>query len=257
MIYVNGQAINTTFFPDNTTQVWKLPISTYPNYVQVVWQYSHESEVMQLAQLKALLDHHEIKADLDIKYLPYARQDKEISNEATFALKVFADILNKMKFERVAIQDPHSSKALDLIKKSYDYYPHEALAKTYEHTNTNLVCYPDAGAARKYSQVYLDFSATGAVKVRNQSTGEIEGMELNEPELVAGKRILIVDDICDGGRTFTELAKLLREAGAVEVNLFVTHGIFSKGLRALTDYGINAVFTPKGKVLKSDFQKGV
>jgi ribose-phosphate pyrophosphokinase len=42
-------------------------------------------------------------------------------------------------------------------------------------------------------------------------------------------RCLIVDDICDGGATFVALARKLREAGAIEVSLFVTHGIFSKG----------------------------
>ena len=35
--------------------------------------------------------------------------------------------------------------------------------------------------------------------------------------------------ICDGGRTFVELGKKLKELGATKVNLHVTHGIFSKG----------------------------
>ncbi len=256
MIYANGQPINTTFFPDNTTQVWKLPVEKYIKHVSVVWEYSHESEVMQLAQLKLLLDSYGLTADLDIKYLPYGRQDKVISNTTTFALEAFSRILNNLSFGAVAIQDPHSSRALELIRRSYAYYPHKELKKVFEETNTNLVCYPDFGAASKYSDIY-DYPSTGAVKVRNQLTGDIEGMELNDPELVKDKRILIVDDICDGGRTFTELAKLLREAGAVEVNLFVTHGLFSKGLRALTDYGISNCYTPKGVVKKSDFQKGV
>ena len=46
---------------------------------------------------------------------------------------------------------------------------------------------------------------------------------------VEGKNCLIVDDICDGGRTFTDLAKKLNDKGAKELYLFVSHGIFSKG----------------------------
>ena len=33
-------------------------------------------------------------------------------------------------------------------------------------------------------------------------------------------------DICDGGRTFIELAKVLKDNGAKRVTLYVTHGIF-------------------------------
>jgi ribose-phosphate pyrophosphokinase len=46
----------------------------------------------------------------------------------------------------------------------------------------------------------------------------------------SNKRFLIVDDICDGGRTFTELAKVLKKWTDMPVDLYVTHGIFSKGM---------------------------
>ena len=56
---------------------------------------------------------------------------------------------------------------------------------------------------------------------------------MNSPEEVfgdvTGKSVLIADDICDGGRTFIELAKVLKERGAAHIHLHVTHGIFSKG----------------------------
>jgi ribose-phosphate pyrophosphokinase len=42
--------------------------------------------------------------------------------------------------------------------------------------------------------------------------------------------ILIVDDICDGGRTFIELAKKLRPMTTGKIKLLITHGIFSKGI---------------------------
>ncbi|HCW17254.1 MAG TPA: phosphoribosylpyrophosphate synthetase, partial [Achromobacter sp.] len=45
--------------------------------------------------------------------------------------------------------------------------------------------------------------------------------------------VLVVDDICDGGRTFLELASALRDTTRQPVYLYVTHGIFSKGLGEL------------------------
>lgn len=257
MIYVNGQAVNTTVFPDNTSQVWKLPLEKYHKHVSVRWDYSNEAEVMQLAQLKELLDVNGFTADLDITYLPYARQDKAIDNQSTFALRVFANILNSMKWNVIAIQDPHSSLALDLIFKSYAYYPHRELTNTIIETKSDAVCYPDKGAFSKYTSVYEHICLAYADKVRNPLSGEIIGMGLHKVIDLTDKRLLIVDDICDGGRTFTELAKLLYENGAKEVNLFVTHGLFTKGLRPLKDAGILNVYTPKGVVKQSDFQKGV
>lgn len=255
MIYVNGLAVNTTMFPDNTSQVWKLPINTYYKHVSIVWKYSYESEVMQLAQLKALLDTNGLTTDLDIQYLPYARQDKRIDNNATFALEVFANILNGMKFDKIAIQDPHSDVALKLINNCYAYYPVRQVEQVLKETNSTLVCYPDSGAVNKYSHIY-EHQYTWAVKRRDQLTGEILDVYIAEPEIVKDQNILIVDDICDGGRTFTEVAKLLYAAGAKEVNLFVTHGLFTKGLRPLKDAGIINAYTPTGVVLKSHFQEG-
>lgn len=254
MIYVNGVAVNTTVFPDNTSQVWKLPVDSYKRHVSVVWKFSHEGEVMQLAQLKALLDYECLTADLDIEYLPYGRQDKHVSNDATFALRVFANILNDMEFPVVHIQDPHSEAAIELIKNSYAYYPRKELAKMVDKCKSDLVCYPDSGAARKYGMIY-DYAFVECNKVRNQATGEITGVKLIGT--VEDQVVLIVDDICDGGRTFIEVAKVLYEAGAKRVDLFVTHGLFTKGLRPLRDADIIHVYTPKGEVLQSDFQKGI
>lgn len=254
MISIQGEPINITRFPDNTSQVWKLPVEKYKYHVSVVWKYSHEAEIMELMQLKMLLTSRGLTADLDILYLPYARQDKEVSNDTTFALRAFAYILNSMKWNAVAIQDPHSTFALELIDKSYAYYPRAELNTIRKHTDTDILCYPDKGAFNKYNELY-DYFCCSANKVRNQQTGEIMGMTLNDPEIVKDKVVLIVDDICDGGRTFIEVTKLLKEAGAKEVNLFVTHGLFTKGLRPLKEAGIKNCYTPKGVVLRSDFQE--
>jgi ribose-phosphate pyrophosphokinase len=48
---------------------------------------------------------------------------------------------------------------------------------------------------------------------------------------------LIVDDICDGGRTFIEIAKVIHEIRPkAKVSLAVTHGIFSAGFNELSKY---------------------
>lgn len=202
---------------------------------------------MQLAQLKDLLDAvPAYMTSLDLTYLPYGRQDKEVSNTTTFGLHSFARLLNSLGFDEVRCRDPHSWIAGKLIKNFRPYYPVEELNKTLRAVDSNLICYPDEGASSKYLSIY-EWSAIQGRKERDQLTGQITKYELDDED-VKDKRVLIVDDICDGGATFVLIADALYNSGAEEVNLFVSHGIFSKGLRPLLDAGIKRIFTPDGEI---------
>lgn len=249
MLYLNAEPVTVTMFPDNTSQVWKLPehLLNPASIAQVKWQFSSESEFLHLAQLKALLDHQHVPAELHIEYLPYGRQDKAVRNDKTFALSVFANLLNSLNFRKVWILDPHSVVALNLINNSEARYPAFTLYKTLEELQIDLICYPDEGARRKYRDVYASFGKfIYGEKVRDQLSGEITHYELHgDPN---GQKVLMCDDLADGGATFKLLAKMLLQKGATEVNLFVTHGIFSKGIRTLKEAGINRIFTHEGEV---------
>lgn len=254
MIYLNNTPLHVTMFPDNTSQVWN--ITSLKNNT-IIWQFENEAEFLHLAQLKSLLDTMESISTLTISYLPYGRQDKEISNNTTFALHVFAELLNSLNFHRIVIHDPHSRKCLDLIQNSEAKYPIDEVMKVAFNTKTDLFCYPDKGAYIKYTgggdfqQEVYDYPYIYGNKVRDQLTGSILSYEIisNGMEITNfhGKNILIVDDICDGGATFTVLAKKLRLCGVGDINLFVTHGLFTKGLKVLKNAGIKRIFTEKGE----------
>lgn len=250
MIKVNNIPVHTTIFPDNTSQVWKLPeelINKRNAHVDILWEFCNEGELMHLSQLVDLLNEYDISSSLELTYLPYGRQDKEISNTTTFALKTFANLINNMGFTKVTILDPHSTDALNLINNSYAIYPFKEVIDIFNLTSSDFICYPDNGAKRKYSSLYPFFHIYGSKK-RNQLTGYIESYSIISSYNIKDKNILIVDDICDGGMTFKLLTKDLLKAGAREINLFVTHGIFSKGLRPLKDAGISRIFTSKGEI---------
>ena len=74
-----------------------------------------------------------------------------------------------------------------------------------------------------------------ATKQRDTRTGALSNVEIHTGGVDLGSRtILVVDDICDGGGTFLLLAEALRKAGIHnDLELYVTHGIFSKGTDAL------------------------
>lgn len=244
MIKLNGSEVKPTIFPDKTSQIWKLPKTALEgNFANIVWEFENEAEVIHLAQLKTLLDRYNFTTCLRLPYLPYGRQDKFVSNESAFALCTFAKMLNDMGFDEVIINDPHSQVAIDLIHRSTA--EHNDIRRALIETGAHVVCYPDAGALEKYTKIY-DCEYVSGEKVRDQLTGNILSYKLNGK--VMARSVLIVDDICDGGATFIYLAKALLDAGAKKVNLFVSHGLFTKGTKILKDAGINRIYTKNGEI---------
>jgi ribose-phosphate pyrophosphokinase len=64
-------------------------------------------------------------------------------------------------------------------------------------------------------------------------TGNITSLKLTGN--VLGEDCVVIDDLCDGGFTFTQLGSMLREQGAKSLTLIITHGIFTKGTKELTE----------------------
>lgn len=185
---------------------------------------------------------------LHIPYLPYGRQDKEVSNSSTFALTTFATIINSLYFDYVSTLDAHSSEAKKLIDNLDDIFPKKQIEDVLKLIDNPVLAYPDAGAYTRYSTKFVEFNRDSVVghKKRNQQTGYIEKYDI-EGDCI-DKNVVIIDDICDGGMTFRLLAKDLLKNGAKSVILYVTHGIFSRGIEVLKEDGIDRIFTSKGEI---------
>jgi ribose-phosphate pyrophosphokinase len=102
---------------------------------------------------------------------------------------------------------------------------------------------PDNGAAMRYDlSKYGVLTFTGGKK-RDPRTGALSGFEMSLNSIdetaafLALKAALIVDDICDGGGTFIGLAEEIRKLNPdIKLGLYVSHGIFSKGLEVLDQH---------------------
>ena len=251
MIKLNNYEVKATIFPDGTSQVWKLPEEFLSHDIKlhrIYWEFQSESEIFHIMQLNTLLKYARIPCDitLEMPYLPYARQDKNISNNTTFALHTFASIINSMRFTKVIVKDAHSSVACGLINNLVDLFPLNEILDTIGCCDSDAIALPDKGAYDRYSKEFKDIHTIIGHKARDQVTGYIKEYSFEgDPK---GKSILIIDDICDGGMTFRLLARDLLKVGALEVNLYVTHGIFSKGIDVLKKDGINRIFTHKGEI---------
>ncbi len=251
MISINGVFVTPTVFPDKTSQVWKLPSELLDlvykeNSAIVLWDFESEAELIHVAQVKTLLDTLTDNVILSMPYLPYGRQDKRISNESTFALRSFAGLINAMKFSRVSVLDAHNHDRARMIDNLEDRSARKSIEDALDALGpfgVDTILFPDSGALVRYRNG-INMPVRCADKIRDQETGNILGIKIIGS--VKGKKLLIVDDICDGGATFIALAAAAKEAKSI--SLYVTHGIFSRGTKVLFDAGINRIFTYKGEI---------
>lgn len=255
-LFIDNQnvEIDHGVFPDGA--VWlkvtgELPASAQLMRIRVA-AMRDMNDFMLLAQLVDAVRHVTDVAvsHLQLAWLPWARQDRHMVAGDSFALKVFANQLNTLNFDKVFILDPHSDAAAAAINNCVAIpqetclLQSETLRRAIAQGELMLVA-PDAGALKKIHNVA---KATGAknyailTKERDVASGNLTGFALVAGE-VAGKDLLIVDDLCDAGGTFIGSAQVLREAGARSVSLYVTHGIFSKGVENLLNNGIDAIYT--------------
>ncbi len=249
MITVNNHEIKHFTFPGGECQVALDDIEIH-NVTEIEAFLYTSNEIMQLLLTVDALRrvNSETKINLTLPYLPYARQDRVCNYGEALSIKVMADLINTLKANQVYLFDPHSEVAEALIDNVI-VTPQEDIAirlKNFIYEENLVLISPDAGAekktyrlAKKLHKTKIPVDVITASKKRDTQTGNIT--ETNLYGNVKGRNVIIIDDICDGGRTFIELAKTLKEEGAEDIYLYVTHGIFSKGIEALTPY-FNHIF---------------
>ena len=204
------------------------------------------SDLFQISLVVDVLKQHGYgEVNLDIRYLMGARMDRAIDAFQPHTLQVVARQINSLGFAKVRILDVHSEVATRLIRNSSNVLPYKVVQQVMATLgDVDAVC-PDKGADQRVYLLLGDGTAFPGTwihhcfKKRDMQTGALSGFTVPR-EGLKGRDLLIIDDICDGGGTFVGLAKELRAGGARSVNLFVTHGIFSKGLPL---EGIDVVYT--------------
>ena len=203
-------------------------------------------------------------------YVPYflgARSDRKFSSGGVNYLKnVIGPVINSQKFKKVIVLDPHSH-VLEAVIDNYLKVDNLSLikfaindfAKDNDLSNTILIA-PDKGASDKVMEAAKNLKMQNpiieAIKHRNID-GQITHTSVSGvPTVETSLNFVILDDICDGGRTFIELVKVLQEVRPKEqfndrYYLIVTHGIFSAGFSQLSKIFDNIYCTDSIKVIPS------
>ena len=268
MLLLDNKKIDLEKFPDGTLH---MQLETSPsdiNHKVITWHYENDAELFALICIvKTLRSRYGLqkKIYLNLPYVPHSRMDRVKSDSDVFTLKCFADVINSLNFELVYVCDPHSSVSAALIDRvcvnNHGWIIRHVMYNIADSTldPDMLLFYPDEGAMKRYSEMIKAPYCFG-IKNRDWATGKILGLSVvGDPEDIADSNILIVDDICSRGGTFLHSAKKLKELGAKDIYLYVTHcentileGELLEGDLIKRLYTTNSIFTkshPKIEVI--------
>lgn len=206
--------------------------------IKVVAAITNSDDFMRLAMLADALQRHYIierEFVLTLGYMPYGRQDRVCNEGESLSVKVAAQLLDTMGFDRIELIDTHSpvtqaSFKTKIVEKKIEDIFSSLFTK---ERSTRVLVAPDEGAAKRLKNLHGFKRTVFASKTRDLATGKITSLVINGD--VEGENVVVVDDLVDGGATFVTLADALSQAGCMKKDLVVTHGIFTKGHEVVAD----------------------
>lgn len=244
------QELEVSLYPDNQPMI-KWPGWLHSDYEDIVMIIRadapyHFHAGMMFAETYKEVTGHEVT--LVLPNFPGARQDRRnFDGDVLFSAKYYAKIVNSVGFESVHTLDPHSDVVPALLDRCTVHNVGMILQYAGLQGNSSFfgdydyVIAPDAGASKRAGIMakQLGIPVVQAWKKRDTATGKLTGFGM---ENVMKGRVLVVDDMCDGGGTFLGLADVLDSQGHI-ADLYVTHGLFTQGTEKLRQRYENIITT--------------
>lgn len=165
-------------------------------------------------------------------YFSYAKGDKKDEPRVSIRARVCADAIEAAGADRVVTMDLHAAQIVGFFRVPVDdLYALPVLCEAVKEKKLDdlVVVSPDTGFA-KQARKYASYLGTSLVIGDKERSGHDEKAEVLEIiGDVEGKTALVVDDFTISGGTLVDIASKLKERGAKDVLVAISHGIFSKG----------------------------
>lgn len=169
-------------------------------------------------------------------YMPYLRQDAVFAPGQALSRDVFAPLLGRA-FDQIVTVEPHLHRTPDLAPVfgcpvtvlTAEQVLAEALSPAPAGT---VVIGPDSEALAWTERLASRLGVAGQV-FRKTRRGD-RSVELAPPEGldVAGRPVILVDDIASSGETLIAGVRAVKALGAAEVRVAVVHALFDKQVEA-------------------------
>jgi|TARA_Y100000310_G_C20669423_1_gene809408 ribose-phosphate pyrophosphokinase len=165
-----------------------------------------------------------------IPYFGYARQDRKVVPRTSISAKLVSNLITKAGADRVVTVDLHAGQVQGFFDIPVDNLFCTPIFARHVNKNINkknIICVaPDVGGTERARALgkLLDVGLA-IVDKRRPSPGKSQVM--NVVGNVKNKTCVIVDDIIDSGGTIVNAAEALKNRGAKEVYVYITHGVLS------------------------------
>jgi ribose-phosphate pyrophosphokinase len=166
-----------------------------------------------------------------IPWFPYSRQDRKAKPREPISARLVADMLQLAGVDRVLTMDLHAGQIQGFFTIPVDHMTALQLFATHFRdlglSGEGVVAVaPDAGRAKHAVRFAEMIEASFAIMHKMRVAAD--HVEMTEVTGKVRDRIAIVgDDVSTTGSTLVAGAQALKEHGASEVNVFVTHALFS------------------------------
>lgn len=162
-------------------------------------------------------------------YFGFARQDRKDKPRVAIGAKLKANMLMAAGVDRIMTMDFHADQIQGFFEVPVDHlYASTLFLKEIEKLNSNnlVIAAPDVGGAKRANS-YSKRLNCGLALCHKHRKKPNEIAEMTVIGDVAGKDVLIIDDMCDTAGTLTTAADLLMGKGALSVRAFCTHPVLS------------------------------
>ena len=190
-----------------------------------------------------------------IPYYGYGRQDRKDKPRVPITAKLVANLLVAAGVNRMLTMDLHAQQIQGFFDIPVDHlYASPVIAKYLQGLNlpNPIVVSPDTGGV-KAAYAYSKMLGTGLAIVAKQRLAGDQVEAFSVVGDVAGKDVIMVDDMTTTCGTLCSAAKLLKEHGAASVRAAVTHGtVTPKGAERLKASDIKELVVTDTVPLRTD-----
>ena len=165
-----------------------------------------------------------------IPYFGYARQDRKVVSRTAISAKLVSNLITNSGANRILTVDLHAGQIQGFFDIPVDNLFTTPIFARHIKKNikkNNLICVaPDVGGVERARSLGRRINAGIAiVDKRRSAPGKSEVM--NVVGNVHNKICIIVDDIIDSGGTIVNAVKALKNKGAKDVYVYITHAVLS------------------------------
>lgn len=195
-----------------------------------------------------------------IPYFGYARQDRKDEGRVPITAKLVANLITRAGADRVLAMDLHAPQIQGFFDVPVDHlYAGKVLTNHFRSQKWNqddlVIVSPDEGSIKRAVNHMKRLGGTLAIVDKRRDNAYVTKQENIIGGPVEGKIALMFDDMISTAGSICGAAELVKEYGAREIHVAVSHGVFAgKAIERLSKSPIDSIVITDSIPLHPDHQ---